>query len=143
MNHSNESLWFISELFWFLILVKMFDHFSLDQEFMTQETIPGWILPFRLMILYAQKSEWLGFAMVIITLTCLVHSFAYLLELFGIIAMGRTYQQVNHTEKYEHLYRVVKLKDGTLRNKEIRIFEDGFFIGLLRIVKNAIKFFIC
>lgn len=59
------------------------------------------------------------------------------------MAMGRTYQQVNHTEKYEHLYRVVKLKDGTLRNKEIRVFEDGFLIGLLRVGKNFLKFLFC
>lgn len=57
--------------------------------------------------------------------------------------MGRTYQHVNHTERYEFLYRVVKLRDGTLRNKEIRIFEDGFLLGILRGIRNIIKFFIC
>lgn len=79
VNHSNECLWFLVELLWYLILTKMFEHFALDQEFMTQESIPGWILPFRLIVLYFKREEYLGLVLVVVTLVSWIHSIAYLL----------------------------------------------------------------
>ena len=42
--------------------------------------------------------------------------------LFSMLATGRTYQQTIQTEKYIHMYKIVKNKEEKYVNKEIKIF---------------------
>jgi len=50
------------------------------------------------------------------------HQLAIMTVLFSMLATGRTYQQTIQTEKYIHMYKIVKNKEEKYVNKEIKIF---------------------
>ena len=64
----------------------------------------------------------------------------YCLALMGMMCMRRKFQEVINSEKYMHLYRVVKVEDNYM-NKEKKIFERGLLGGFIRCARNFVVYF--
>ena len=57
------------------------------------------------------------------------------------LALNRTYQEANHSEKYTKLFRIGKTMDGNFKSEEIRLMENGFIPGVLGGLGNALLYF--
>lgn len=56
------------------------------------------------------------------------------------MCMRRKFQEVINSEKYLHLFRVVKVDDNYM-NKEKKIFERGLLGGFKRCARNLLVYF--
>lgn len=123
INASNQASWAIVEFVWLYLI------YATWQQMLAYHVLVAGDMQVSIAFLfpvlfedYYQSSSYLALGVLIFLFFFTLHQFLLCLEVFGIMFMYRTFKQVNNTEKYPHLYRLVKLKDGTLRNKEIRVF---------------------
>jgi hypothetical protein len=72
----------------------------------------------------------------------LLYQFFCLFQWVAMMVLGRTYREINNTEKYKRLYRVVKTSDGNFKSQEIRLLEKGFCLGGVRGIVSAIRYFL-
>jgi threonine/homoserine/homoserine lactone efflux protein len=72
--------------------------------------------------LFVTNSMYLHLAWSTFLIVLSFHQLAIMTVLFSMLATGRTYQQTIQTEKYIHMYKIVKNKEEKYVNKEIKIF---------------------
>lgn len=54
--------------------------------------------------------------------------------------MRRKFEEVIRSEKFSHLYHVVKIEDNFM-SKEKKIFQRGFLGGIMRCTRNFLLYF--
>jgi hypothetical protein len=72
----------------------------------------------------------------------LIYQFFCCFQWVAMMVLQRTYREINNTEKYKRLYRVVKTSDGNFKNQEIRHMEKGFCRGIASGISSALKYFL-
>lgn len=72
----------------------------------------------------------------------LLYQFFCCFQWLAMMVLHRTYREINHTEKYKRLYRIVKTSDGNFKNQEIRLMEKGCCMGIASGVANTLKYFL-
>lgn len=70
---------------------------------------------------FIEEKNFVATAWLIFLLFLFLYQVFYCLSLIGMMAMRRTYQQVIHSERFIHLYHVIKVEDNFM-NKEKKIF---------------------
>ncbi len=58
------------------------------------------------------------------------------------MVLNRSYREANMTERYRKLYRIGKMADGGYKTQEIRLMENGLFVGFSKGITNIIKYFL-
>jgi hypothetical protein len=59
------------------------------------------------------------------------------------MVLYRTHREINNTEKYKRLYRVVKTLDGNYKHQEIKILDDGVVTGTIVSIIRVLRYFLC
>jgi len=87
-----------------------------------------------------EEKKFIAVAWLVFMVFLFLYQVFYCLSLVGMMAMRRTYQQITNSERFIHLYHVIKVEDNFM-NKEKKIFERGFFGGFKRCIRNIFVYF--
>ena len=66
--------------------------------------LPWLFIPIRAIEEANESSDYVGLVLAVATVILILYQLGYCFQILVIILTGRTYQQLNNTDKYEHLY---------------------------------------
>lgn len=144
VNQSNEIFWFLIETYWLFVLYQY-------ERIFTDSLRYG-----DLLLLNFSNSTFFGNAAIVEKLLdtdfnlflwfaflkiFLVYQAFCCFEWLCMLVLSRTHKEINNTQNYPRLYRVVKTSEGGYKNQEIKLLEKGFIPGLFMGIRNILQYF--
>ena len=71
----------------------------------------------------------------------MVYQFLCLFQWLFMLVLGRSYQEVNHSERFGKLYRIGRTSEGSFKSEEIRLMKRGFVNGICGGIQNVFSYF--
>ena len=72
----------------------------------------------------------------------MIYQFFCLFQWLYMLVLSRSYQEVNHSERYVPLYRIGSAMDGSYKSEEIRIMRNGLVSGIWQGIANICIYFL-
>ena len=72
----------------------------------------------------------------------IVYQFLCLFQWLYMLVLGRSYQEVNHSERFSKLYRIGRTSEGSYKSEEIRLMKKGIVNGICEGIQNAFSYFL-
>ena len=144
INRANEVFWILGEFVWLYLCWTVLGEFGKYMEWKEVSVVgvSGWqsIKMIAMGEHLFVEGKYIAIIWLIFLVFLYLYQLLYCLALFGMMCMRRKFQEIIQSEKYLHLYRVVKVDDNYM-NKEKKIFERGFLGGIQRCLRNFVVYF--
>ena len=146
VNKVNEVFWLLTEIVWFWLASWMheimFDSFKLgslnvlafsDSLFFSNAAIIDGLV---------SSSNYFQLGAFVYLKLLMVYQFFCLFQWLCMLVLSRSYQEVNHSERYVRLYRIGRAMDGSYKSEEIRIMRNGLVMGIWQGIANICTYFL-
>ncbi len=147
VSKNNEVFWFFIEVFWYFLLNQMgnilITHLKLTNLLVFNFSSSSFFSFAAIIDELVSSSNWLVLGWFLFLKVFLLYQFFCLFQWASMMVLYRTYREINNTEKYKRLYRVVKTNDGNYKHQEIKLFDDGFVTGTIVGIIRVLRYFIC
>ena len=143
MNGSNEALWLVTEVFWMLLMYQLHDilvtHLKLGNfliltfstnfffgsaaildELLADKMLLGWFIFLKVFLLY---------------------QFFVCFQWLCMLVQLRTHREINNTHNYPRLYEIVQASDGSYKNMERKLMQDGCLMASAMTAVNILRYF--
>lgn len=141
---ANQVFWFMLEGLWMALLwwlkTIIEDHAG-HNSLLVSNLSSRWVFGWAAMLEWAWAQSPLTAAWLVYLWLYTVYQFCCCFELVAMMVLNRTHMQINNTQNYPHLYRVVRASDGSFKSQEVRLMEGGFFKGVYLGLRNALLYF--
>jgi hypothetical protein len=145
VNRNNEVFWFLLEVTWtwlaFTVHRLLVDgltasnfkllHFS-TSSFFSNAALVEWLY---------SRAAYIYLLLFLYVKIFLIYQCLCMFQWIYMMVLKRTYNEVNHSERYTRFFRIGKTPEGSYKSQEIRLMEHGLIPGALKGIWNAVTYF--